>query len=171
MPNAYASYFGEFMLSFHLSPAVALAIIAAGIFLIAGLFTGVWKYVEMMRSERARAPYYVDIAHRSALLYANCSLILAVLAYFSVWSDLINFWAVLLNVVYFAMAIGLYVLHGMLKDTDNQLRKPHRLGPLTLPTILIHLAIFSLIVAEIGGTLVLFAGALQPLWVAVIPVF
>ncbi len=152
------------MTTIELSSATALALLAAGIFLIMGLFTGLWKYFEMMKSERARAPYYVDIAHRAALLYANCSLILAVLAHFSQWSDLINFWAVLLNVVYFALAIGLYALHGFLKDTDNQLRKPHRLGPMTLPTILVHLAIFSLVVAEIGGTLVLFFGAFKPLY-------
>jgi len=152
------------MIMIGISAATALAILASGVFLIVGLFTGLWKYFEMMKSERARSPYYVDIAHRASLLYANCSLILAVLAHFSKWSDLINFWAVLLNIVYFGLAIGLYALHGFLKDTDNQLRKPHRLGPLTLPTVLIHLAIFSLVVAEIGGTLVLFFGAAGALY-------
>lgn len=154
----------NFMLASHLPSGVALGIMAAGVFLVAGLLTGVWKYVEMMRSENARAPYYVDIAHRASLLYANCSLILAVLAYFSTWSEAVNFWAVLLNVIYFALAIALYAVHGILKDTNNQLRKPHRLGPLTLPSMLLHLAVFSLIVAEIGGTLVLLAGAFAPLW-------
>lgn len=155
------------MLAEQLPSGVALGILAAGVFLVAGLFTGVWKYLEMMRSENARAPYYVDIAHRTSLLYANCSLILAVLAYFSTWPEDLNFWAVLLNVIYFAMAIALYVIHGLLKDTSNQLRKPHRLGPLTLPSLSLHLAISSLIVAEVGGTLLLLAGAFMPLWPAV----
>ena len=147
-----------------LSSAVALAIPSAGVFLMTGLLTGVWKYLAIMRSEKARAPYYVDIAHRAALLYASSSLILAVLAYFSVWSAQTNFYAVLLNVIYFALAIGTYVVHGLLKDTDNQLRRPHKLGNLSLPGILIQLFMWSLIAAEVGGTLVLLLGAWQPLW-------
>lgn len=150
-----------------LSPAVALAILSSGVFLVVGLLTGVWKYLEIMRSEKARAPYYVDIAHRASLLYASSSLILAVLAYFSVWSASTNLIAVLLNVLYFALAIGTYVIHGLLKDTDNQLRKPHRLGRLTLHGVLIQLFMWSLIVAEVGGTLVLLAGAWQPLWLRI----
>lgn len=157
-------------LSVALSPAVALAILSAGIFLVAGLLTGVWKYLAIMRSDKARAPYYVDIAHRASLLYASSSLILAALAYFSIWSERINFYAVLLNVVYFALAIGTYVIHGLLKDTDNQLRRPHRLGKLSLHTALIQLFMWSLIAAEVGGTLVLLVGAWQPLWQAMLPV-
>ena len=149
-----------------LSPAVALGILSAGVFLMVGLLTGVWKYLAIMRSDKARAPYYVDIAHRASLLYASSSLILAALAYFSVWSAPINFYAVLLNVIYFALAIGTYVIHGLLKDTDNQLRQPHRLGKLTLHAALIQLFMWSLIAAELGGTLVLLLGAWQPLWQA-----
>lgn len=147
-----------------LSAAVALAILASGVFLLIGLLTGIWKYLAIMASEKSRAPYYVDIAHRAALLYACCSLILAILAYFSVWSNSVNFWAVLLNVAYFALAIGTYVIHGLLKDTDNQLRRPHRLGKRSLPTVLIQGFMWSLILAELGGTLVLLAGAWKPLW-------
>lgn len=153
-----------------LKPAMALAILSAGLFLVVGLLTGVWKYVAIMQSERARAPYYVDIAHRASLLYASSSLILAALAYFSVWSENVNMMAVLLNVIYFALAIGTYVIHGLLKDTDNQLRRPHRLGSKTLPSLLIQLFMWSLIVAEIGGTLVLLAGAWQPLWSSMVAI-
>lgn len=148
----------------HLSAAVALAFLASGVFLLVGLLTGVWKYLAIMSSEKARAPYYVDIAHRAALLYACSSLILAMLAYFSVWSVAVNFWAVMLNVIYFALAIGTYVIHGLLKDTDNQLRRPHRLGKMSLPSFLIQGFMWSLIIAEVGGTVVLLVGAWQPLW-------
>lgn len=147
-----------------LSPAVAMAILASGLFLVIGLLTGVWKYVAIMQSAKARAPYYVDIAHRASLMYASAALILAALAYFSVWPTWVNWWAVLANVIYFALAIGTYVIHGALKDTDNQLRSPHRLGPMTLPRFLIQVFMWSLILAEIGGTLVLLAGAAQFLW-------
>lgn len=147
-----------------MSPAVALGILGAGVFLVVGLLTGIWKYVAIMQSDKARAPYYVDIAHRASLLYASAALILAGLAYFSVWSDSVNWLAVMANIVYFALAIGTYVIHGALKDTDNQLRSPHRLGPMTLPRFLIQLFMWSLIVAEVGGTVVLLVGAWQPLW-------
>lgn len=147
-----------------ISPAVALGILGAGVFLVVGLLTGIWKYVAIMQSDKARAPYYVDIAHRASLLYASAALILAGLAYFSVWSDSVNWLAVMANIVYFALAIGTYVIHGALKDTDNQLRSPHRLGPMTLPRFLIQLFMWSLIVAEVGGTVVLLVGAWQPLW-------
>ena len=122
-----------------MSPAVALGILGAGVFLVVGLLTGIWKYVAIMQSDKARAPYYVDIAHRASLMYASAALILAGLAYFSVWSDSVNWLAVMANIVYFALAIGTYVIHGALKDTDNQLRSPHRLGPMTLPRFLIQL--------------------------------
>lgn len=147
-----------------MSPAVALGILGAGVFLVVGLLTGIWKYVAIMQSDKARAPYYVDIAHRASLMYASAALILAGLAYFSVWSDSVNWLAVMANIVYFALAIGTYVIHGALKDTDNQLRSPHRLGPMTLPRFLIQLFMWSLIVVEVGGTVVLLVGAWQPLW-------
>jgi peptidoglycan/LPS O-acetylase OafA/YrhL len=153
-----------------LSAAVALAILSSGIFLLIGLLTGIWKYLAIMSSEKSRAPYYVDIAHRASLLYASASLILAALAYFSIWSAVVNFWAVLLNVIYFALAIGTYVIHGALKDTDNQLRRPHRLGKMSLPTLMIQGFMWSLIIAEVGGTVLLLAGAFKPLWSMIITI-
>ena len=60
------------------NPAVALAVLAAGVFFLVGLLTGAWKYRAMMRSERAVAPTYVDVAHRASLLYSFAALLLAV---------------------------------------------------------------------------------------------
>ena len=77
--------------------AVKIGIIFSGIFLWVGMLTGVWKYYQIRHSQQSRAHYYVDIAHRSSLLYAPASLILAVLAYFSVWSDMLNVICVILN--------------------------------------------------------------------------
>ena len=65
-----------------LTSATQLAIIFSGIFLWVGMLTGVWKYYQIRNTELARAHYYVDIAHRSSLLYAAASLILAALSYF-----------------------------------------------------------------------------------------
>jgi hypothetical protein len=144
-----------------LAPAVSLAILASGIFFLAGLLTGVWKYLAIMKSEKAEAPYYVNIAHRTALLYAFAAQLLAVFAYLSVWDDCTNFWATLFPLLFFAAAIVTYIVHGVLRDTDNQLASPHRLGRKSLPGFLIQGFMWALIVAETGGFLVLFAGTLQ----------
>ena len=84
-----------------LSGAVKIAIVFSGIYLWVGMLTGVWKYAQIRKSELARAHYYVDIAHRSSLLYAPASLIIAVLAYFSVWNELLNLILVLINLFFF----------------------------------------------------------------------
>ena len=59
--------------------APIIAIACAGIFFMTALITGAWKYNCMMHSPEFKAPYYVDIAHRSALLYAFAALLIAVL--------------------------------------------------------------------------------------------
>lgn len=142
-------------------PAVVLCLIAAGVFFLSGLLTGVWKYAHIARSPQAVAPVYVDIAHRSSLLYSFAALLLAQFAALSAWSDAVNFWAAAAPLAFFASAIGGYILHGLLRDTDNQFLKPQRIGSLALPRGALGLFMGLLIVAEIGGFLVLFAGVLR----------
>ena len=139
-------------------PAMKLAMIAAGVFFLTGLLTGIWKYLCIEASEKAEAPYYVNIAHRAALMYAFASLLLAEFARLSAWSDGVNFLAVLGPVVFFASAIFGYLVHGLLRDTDNQLHKPHRLGAGEVHPKTVKAYMWALIVAEIGGFLVLLAG-------------
>lgn len=142
-----------------LSLAVRLAIVASGIFLLIGMTTGVWKYWQIRQSEKARAHYYVDIAHRASLMYASSTLILATLAYFSAWADAVNVLLVLGNVVFFSLAIFSYIIHGALKDTTNQLKTPHQLAKWHLPKILMTLFMWALIIVELGCTLALVVGA------------
>lgn len=52
----------------------------------------------------------------------------------------------------------------MLKDTTNQFKKPHQLGKVELPGILMTLAMIGLIVAELGGTGILLWGAARGLF-------
>jgi len=147
-----------------LSLAVKLAILFSGIFLWVGMLTGVLKYLQIRNSAQSRAHYYVDITHRSSLLYAPATLILAVLAYYSQFSETINLICVVLNLAFFSFSIGAYILHGVLKDTTNQFKKPHQLGKVQLPGILMTLAMIGLIVAELGGTGILLWGATQGLF-------
>lgn len=144
-------------------PAVKLCVVASGVFFMAGLLTGAWKYFHIAHSADAVAPAYVDIAHRAALLYSFAALLLAVFATLSAWSATVDLLAAALPLAFFAFAIGSYVLHGLLRDTDNQLRRPHRLGPATVHPVAIAGFMWALMAAEIGGFAVLFAGFLKTL--------
>ncbi len=141
-----------------MSPAALLALIASGVFFLAGLVTGVWKYRRIMTGPQATAPVYVDICHRASLMYSFACVVLFEFAQRSAWSSIVNLAATTLPIAYFAIAIGSYALHGWLGDTDNQLRRPHRLGRFEIPAPLMSLFFWSLVVAEIGGFVVLFSG-------------
>lgn len=142
----------------NLTIATQLAILGSGIFLWVGMLTGVWKYYQIRQTELARAHYYVDIAHRSSLLYAAASLILAALSYFTVLSDGFAVGCVIVNLFFFAMSILTYIMHGLLKDTTNQFKRPHQLGKWTLPAWMMSLMMFSLIIVELGATAILLIG-------------
>lgn len=143
-----------------MSPAQHLCLTACGIFFMTGLLTGAWKYYWIARTEEAEAPYYVSIAHRTSLMYSFAALVLFVFSGMSKWSDAVNFLAALFPLVFFALSIAIYIVHGFLRDTDNQLKKPHKLGSATLPALPIAVFMWALAIAEIGGFAVLFAGYL-----------
>jgi len=146
--------------------AVAIALVSCGLFFLTGLLAGVWKYRCMMTSADAQAPLYVDVCHRSSLLYAFACLVLAEFAKRSVWSPAVNAWATAVPIAFFATAVGTYAVHGALRDTENQLARPHRLGARTLPNAMVALYMVALVLGEIGGFLVLFAGFLRGLFAA-----
>lgn len=144
-----------------LQPSVRLCIIAAGVFFSSGLLTGVWKYAHIARSANATSPVYVDIAHRTSLLYSFAALLLAVFARLSAWDERSNWWAAAIPLAFFGAAIGGYVIHGILRDTDNQFLKPHKIGPVALPKGGLLAFMLLLMLGEIGGFAVLFAGTLR----------
>ncbi len=55
--------------------------------------------------------------------------------------------------MFFGLAIGTYIQHGLLKDTDNQIRDAGSPG-------FVKIFMTLLIVAELGGSTVLFTGFL-----------
>ena len=124
---------------------------AAAMFLWA-LLLGVWKYRQMAESEDALAHPYVDTAHRAALLYSFALLLVATFVELSGFSTLVNLLAAGAMAFYFFAAVVGYAVHGWRRDTDNQFRDPVR-GT--------HAFMATLIVAEIGGWLVLVAGFLS----------
>ena len=145
---------------FVLTQATELSIIFSGIFLWVGMLTGVWKYYQIRKTELARAHYYVDIAHRSSLLYAAASLILAALSYFTSLSDSLSLFCVVANLFFFSMSILIYIIHGMLKDTTNQFKQPHKLGQWSIPRWCMTFLMLSLIMVELGATAVLLLGTI-----------
>ncbi len=141
------------------SPTFCLT--AAGAFFLVGLVTGAWKYACIHRSPEATAPFYVDTAHRASLLYAFACALLGELCSRSAWSNTTNLVAAIAVIAFFALAVLGYIVHGVLDDTDNQLRKPHRLGKGTVPPGQVLGFMFALMAVELGGFAVIFAGFLS----------
>jgi hypothetical protein len=113
---------------------------------------GVWKYRQIVTSESHAAHVYVDIAHRVALFYSFALLLIATFVQLSGWSATVNLLAAGAMTLYFYASVAGYAIHGWREDTDNQFRKP-------MPGL--HAYMLTLIVAEIGGWLVLSAGFLE----------
>ena len=139
-------------------------LLAAGLIFIWALLLGVWKYRQIAASPDAQAHVYVDIAHRAALMYSFATLLIAVFVELSDWSTAVNAIAAFGPIAFFVAAIAGYCVHGWRRDTDNQFRRPHVFGRSTLPNTLVALSMWALVVAEIGGFVVLFAGALDGLF-------
>jgi hypothetical protein len=129
----------------------AVLLADAGMFLLA-LLLGVWKYRQMASTENHLAHPYLDIAHRAALMYSFALLLVATFVQFSGWGELVNLLAAGAMALYFYMAVASYATHAWRQDTDNQWRD-------AAPAI--HFFMLTLIVAEIGGWLVLVAGFLR----------
>lgn len=138
--------------------AETFCLASAGGFFLIGLLAGTWKYHAIATTADARAPVYVDIAHRASLQYAFACALMAQLAARGAWSNATNLAASIVLVVFFASAVAGYIVHGMLRDTDNQLRRPHVLGRRTIPPGVMRGFMTTLTVAEVAGFAVLFAG-------------
>jgi hypothetical protein len=141
--------------------AVKIAILFSGIFFLIGLISGAWKYVCIANSEKAKAPRYVDITHRSSLMYAFAALVIAKFAEFSPYPQWLTVSSVITQLFFFSFAILTYILHGILQDTQNQFKAPYQLGPIQLPAIFFHGSTWLLIIGELGGFCILFWGFIQ----------
>lgn len=143
--------------------SLQLCYVAAGVFFLTGLASGVWKYAGILKTKEAEAPVYVSILHRAALMYSFASILLAKFVELNPYPEAVKFWSALSVLAFFTFALLTYFLHGILQDTDNQMRKPHRLGAWILPAFATPLSMALLVIAEIGGFVVLFYGYLVTL--------
>lgn len=139
--------------------APMLAISCAGLFFMTGLVTGVWKYFCIISTLEFKAPHYVDIAHRSALVYSFAALLIAVFAYLSAFSQSVNILATIAPLLFFAIAIVKYITLGITNKTNNSLRDSEN------PS-LDKIIMTTLMVAEIGGFSVLLAGFFVRVWLS-----
>ncbi|MFZ2724949.1 MAG: hypothetical protein WAX77_01725 [Methylococcaceae bacterium] len=134
-----------------LSSAVCIALLASGIFFMTGLLTGLWKYRCIRAHPQAQAPFYVNTVHRAALMYAFSAQLIAVFAALSVLPNWLNTIAVLLLIVFFALAIIHYIQLGLSTDSNNSLRdSPNKEKDYMILNILT--------VAEISGFSILLLG-------------
>jgi uncharacterized membrane protein YhdT len=131
--------------------ATIIAISCSGVFFMTALFTGSWKFYCMNQSEVFKAPYYVDIAHRSALLYSFAAMLIAVFSFFNPFPIWVNMSATIAPLLFFAISIVNYIKLGIQNRTNNQLRDSD--NPAVDKVIMA-----TLMIAEIGGFLVLLTG-------------
>ncbi|MGO9246968.1 MAG: hypothetical protein ACLP7W_00010 [Solirubrobacteraceae bacterium] len=127
-------------------------LLADAVMFLCALLLGVWKYSRIASSEDHTAHVYVDMAHRTALLYSFALLLIATFVQLSGFSELVNLLAAGAMTFYFFASVATYTIHGWLQDTDNQFRD-------AIPGT--HAYMATLILAEIGGWLVLVAGFLD----------
>jgi hypothetical protein len=126
-------------------------VLAAGLMFLYALLLGVVKFRQMAAAPDGRAHPYIDTAHRAALLYSFATLLVAVFVQLSGFSQLVDLLAAGALVGFFLAAVVGYHVHGLRGRTENQFRAGE--GPPGL-----HGFMWLLILAEIGGLVVLLAG-------------
>lgn len=131
--------------------ASCIALSASGLFFMTGLITGVWKYRCMRNHPEAEAPYYVNTAHRAALLYAFAAQLVAVFASLSAFPVWVNTVAVIPLLLFFGIGIIYYIQLGLTTRSNNSLRDSNNKAK-------DYLILNVLSVAEIGGFSVLLLG-------------
>lgn len=129
--------------------AVKISILFSGLFLLTGMLTGVWKYAKIMSSPEHRAPVYVDIAHRTSLLYGFASLVIAKLIEFSPFGQACQTVIVAVPLLYFTLTVIGYIKEGLLRRTDNIFAERNFVTTWFM---------YGLISGEIGSVLLLVGG-------------
>lgn len=132
--------------------ATLVALAASGGFLLAGMVLGVWKYRWMLDDPSHRAPVYVDVAHRAALMYSFACLVLRELAALSPYSAGVTLAATMTPIALFATAVLTYVWHGLRRRTDNQFSERN---------LMTTWGMVVLVVGEISGVAVLLWGVVS----------
>ncbi len=129
--------------------AVKICLLFAGLFLLNGMITGVWKYAKIMSSPEHRAPVYVDIAHRASFFYSFASLVIAKLLEFSPFAPIWQVVIAAFPLSYFLLTIIGYMKEGFLNRTENMFAERN---------LVTTWFMYGLITAEIGGLILILGG-------------
>jgi len=120
----------------------------------------------MAKSQDATSPTYVNIAHRSSLLYSFAALLLAEFSAHSVLPEWMNIAAAVAALAFFAFAITTYMLSTACSrtQTTNCAARTASASAFFPAWVTGSFMVLLLIVAEVGGTLVLGTGAMMGIW-------
>lgn len=135
-----------------MSLAIKISLLASGLFLLAGMLTGVLKYQRIMTSPEHRAPVYVDIAHRAAFLYSFAMLVIAKLLEYNPYPLRVQLGAVAAVLIFLVITIIGYLSHGLRNDTENIFSQR---------SFTTTWYMYLLIVGEIGGFSVILWGFIE----------
>jgi hypothetical protein len=138
--------------------SIKIALLVAGIFLLNGMLTGVWKYAKIMRSPEHCAPVYVDIAHRASFFYSFASLVIARLLEFSPFSPSAQIAIAAFPLGYFLLAVIGYMKEGFLNRTENMFSQRNFVTTWFM---------YGLIAGEIGGFALVLGGFIYTQFFAV----
>lgn len=132
-----------------MNTAVKISLLVAGVFLLNGMLTGVWKYARIMRSPAHRAPVYVDIAHRASFFYSFASLVIAKLLEYSPFGETSQIVIAGFPLGYFLLTVMGYMREGWLDRTENMFAKRNFVTTWFM---------YGLIAGEIGGFALVLGG-------------
>ena len=135
----------------HIDVVSSTLLLVSGAFLLVGMLAGVWKWRQMMTRPSSQAHVYVDTAHRAALMYSFATLVLAALAAASQWPIWLEGVAAGAIVLFFVTAVARYCQLGWTEASKNQFSERN---------FMTTIGMYLLVAGEIGGLVILIAGAL-----------
>lgn len=137
--------------------SVKISLLFSGLFLFTGMLTGVWKYVCIMRSAERKAPVYVDIAHRNALMFSFASLVIAKLIEFSPFGTGWQIAIVAVLFFFFVMTTAGQITEGVKDRTDNIFTRPDPVRAVFM---------YGLVAGEVGSVALLVSGFIYTQFIA-----
>ncbi|HLM62400.1 MAG TPA: hypothetical protein VK308_16480 [Pyrinomonadaceae bacterium] len=98
---------------------IKILLLFAGLFLLSGMLTGIWKYRKLLRLPEQSTPVHIDMAHHSSFFYSFACLVIAKLIEYSPFSPGVRFGIAALPLVYFSATIIIYGAEGFLSQSEQ----------------------------------------------------
>jgi hypothetical protein len=140
-----------------MSLAVKISLLASGLFILAGMLSGIVKYQKIMSSPTHSAPVYIDIAHRSAFIYGFACLVISRLLEYSPYSTTTQLVATGGVLFFFVSTVLGYFITGLRNNTDNLFQQRN---------FVTTWGMYLLILGEIGGLGIILWGFIETQFLA-----